>query len=65
MSYENGMAALQLEFTDRVPHTEYSAYMHWKLVQAVTGLSVDEHSTYEQQTAASAAFMRAWDYGMN
>lgn len=65
MSLENGMAALQLEFTDYVPRTEYSAATHWKLVEAVTGINVDENSSPEQQSAASAAFIRAWDYAMN
>ena len=37
MSYKNGMAALNLEMTDKVPRTEYSAAeYHIDLVNAET-----------------------------
>lgn len=62
MSYQDGMAAINLEMPDRVPRTEYSAHGHWALVQRVTGLAVDEHSAPELQEKASAAFTKAWDY---
>ncbi len=64
MSYQNGWAALNLEMTDRVPRTEYSAHNHWPLVQAVTGMAVNPDSGAELQSRASDAFIRAWDYGM-
>ena len=33
MSYQDGMAALNLEMPSRVPRTEYSAAQHWELVK--------------------------------
>ena len=62
MSYENGMAAINLEMPDRVPRTEYSASRHWKLVQEVTGIKVDENSSEKIKQKASQKFKRAWDY---
>lgn len=62
MSRERGMAALNLEKTDRVPRTEYSAEVHWPLIRRVTGLNVNEHSSPEERLAASCAFIKAWDY---
>lgn len=65
MSKVNGMAAMHLEFTDRVPRTEYSASTHWELVKAVTGIDVSYLSDEKTKQTASAAFMKAWDYAMN
>lgn len=62
MSYADGMAALNLEFSGRVPRTEYSAESHWALVQKVTGRKVDQHSTAQEQHQASLDFMKAWNY---
>lgn len=62
MSKESGTAALHLEFTDRVPRTEYSAQYYWKLINRVTGSRVSEESPVTDRVAASNAFMRAWDY---
>lgn len=62
MSYSDGMAAINLEFSDRVPRTEYSAAGHWPLVNAVTGMKVTAQSTWEEQNKASNAFKRAWNY---
>jgi hypothetical protein len=59
MSYTSGMSALNLQMTDTVPRTEYSADQHWDLVQAVTGLDTTQT---ENRPAASRAFMKAWDY---
>jgi len=59
MSYENGMAALNLEFTDKVPRTEYSAQTHWPLVQAVTGINT---SVEANQNRATKEFVKRWDY---
>lgn len=64
MAYADGMAAMRLEMPDRIPRTEYSAHAHWPLVRRVTGMAVDAHSGLEEQAAASAAFLKAWDYGM-
>lgn len=62
MSLERGMAALNLEKTDRVPRTEYSAESHWPLISEVTGQRVDENSAPDKKRDASRAFMKAWDY---
>ncbi|MBQ3140809.1 MAG: hypothetical protein IJC25_02470 [Clostridia bacterium] len=62
MSFQSGMAALNLEMTNHVPRTEYSADGHWKLIQKVTGIAVDENSPAEERSAASRAFIKAWDY---
>lgn len=62
MSYQDGMAALELQMPDRVPRTEYSAAAHWELVNAVVGTQVNAQSPKEAQQAASRAFMKAWNY---
>lgn len=64
MSYEIGMAALNLEMTERVARTEgaFSAERHWDLVRAVTGIEVTPQSSPEEQQKASNAFVKAWDY---
>lgn len=63
MSYQDGLAAFNLEMPDRVPRTEYSAEFHWDLVNKVTGLNVNSKSTSQEQEKASSAFREAWDYG--
>jgi len=63
MSYKNGLAAFNLEMTDKVPRCEYSADTHWELVKKVTGIDVGPSSTPEIQGAASEAFRKKWDYG--
>lgn len=61
MSYQSGWKALNLEFSDRVPRTEYSAHCyHWDLVHAVTGMGI---ATDEEKEKASREFLRIWDYG--
>ncbi len=69
MSYADGWAALNLEKPPRVPRTEYSAEMHWDLVEAVSGLPVDRSNLQddvdEPTRRAQAAFYKAWDYGLN
>lgn len=37
MAYERALAAIRLEMTDRIPHTEYVS--HWELVRHLTGLN--------------------------
>ncbi len=64
MSYEIGMAALNLKMPGRVARTEYSAEFHWDLVKAVTGIAVTPQDSPEKQTYASAAFRKAWDYDL-
>ena len=65
MSKEYGLAALNLEMTDRVPRTEYSAAEHWELVKAVTGIEIDPvNATQDQKLDASRAFMEKWNYDM-
>lgn len=59
MSYESGWKAINLEFTDRVPRTEYSADFHWTLVQAVTGIDTSIESNREK---ARREFIKKWDY---
>lgn len=62
MSYQHGMAALNLEMTDRVPRTEYSAPRHWELVNKVLGTSITASSPADQQTLASINFKQAWNF---
>lgn len=65
MSYENGMAALNLEMSDKVARTEYSAHnCHWDLVNHVTGSKIITESSQVERLKASNEFMKAWDYGM-
>ncbi len=62
MSYKDGLAAINLEMTDRVPRTEYSAHFHWDLVNKVTGMQVNSKSSTTLQTKASSAFIKDWNY---
>ena len=64
MSYRDGFAALNLEFSPKIPRTEYSvAHYHWELVKRVTGTTLDL-SIPENRPAATRDFLKAWDYGM-
>ncbi len=58
MSLANGMAALQMRFSDKIPRTEYSASGYPSLVEKVTGI----HVTEENKVAAAAEFIKKWDY---
>ena len=62
MSYEDGMAAMNLQMPPRVPRTEYSVTEHWELVAAVTGLEVRHDSPPELRSRAARAFMAAWQF---
>lgn len=62
MSYQDGMAAINLEMSSRVPRTEYSAETHWSLIKAVTGIDVCFKSSDEVKSNASANFIKAWNY---
>ena len=60
VSYESGIAALNLEFTDRVPRTEYSVeHYHLPLIKEVTGIDA---SIEENRERARREFVRKWDY---
>ncbi len=60
MSYENGWNALNLQFSSKIPRTEYSAHSyHWELMKVVTGTDT---SKLELRKEASKEFMRRWDY---
>ena len=62
MSLQDGLAALNLEMSDRVPRTEYSADKHWELINAVLGTNVTPNSSPEEQFKATRAFREAWNY---
>ncbi len=62
MSYSYGMAALNLEMTDRVPRTEYSIHSHWALIEAVTKIKVNADSSAEDKLRAQHAFYDAWNF---
>jgi len=64
MSYADGWAAINLEMPRRIPRTEYSAEMHWDLIQAVTGEAVGVDSSEAGKTNAAAEFMRRWNYDL-
>ncbi len=65
MSLQRGMAALNLEMTDRVPRTEYSVQTHWELIKKVTGRDVDANSPDEERIKAQHAFYDAWGFDFN
>lgn len=62
MSFEDGWAAINLEMSSRVPHTEYSVTEHWELVKAVTGIEVAPDSPNALKQRAGFALMEAWNF---
>ncbi len=62
MSYENGIAAINLDMPPRVPRTEYSAHTHWDLVNTVCGTEINSSSNDQQKAEASSKFIKAWKY---
>ena len=64
MSYEDGMAALNLQMPERVPRTEYSAEMHWDLIKEVTAIEVSQSSSDRARIEAQKAFYKAWNYDL-
>jgi hypothetical protein len=64
MSYEDGWSAINLEMPGRIPRTEYSAEMHWDLIQAVTGCPVGVESIEQEKSKTSEEFMRRWNYDL-
>ncbi|MCD6407665.1 hypothetical protein J7L87_01270 [bacterium] len=58
MSYESGWKAINLEFTDRVPRTEYSVHVyHTEVIKKVTGIDPEK-----EKEKAMKEFVRKWDY---
>jgi hypothetical protein len=57
MSYERGLAAMNLEMPDCIPHTEYVS--HWELVRHLTGL---DPSIPSEAAEAWRRFYLAADY---
>lgn len=62
MSWKDGMAAINLEMPDRIPRTEYSLEFHWDVVNRVLGSHISSGSSQREKAAASAAFMKEWNY---
>jgi len=64
MSYQHGLAAINLEMPGIVPRTEFSADFHWNLVSTVLGKAVDSSSDYKTREKASEDFVKAWNYSL-
>ncbi|MGN1408938.1 MAG: uroporphyrinogen decarboxylase family protein [Eubacteriales bacterium] len=64
MLKELGMKALRLEMTDHVCRTEYSVLGHSRLLEKVTGISVEEQKN-GRWLEAQRNFCAAWDICMN
>ncbi|MBQ3591022.1 MAG: hypothetical protein II979_03705 [Clostridia bacterium] len=64
MYKELGMKALQLEMTDRVCRMEYSVFGHSRLLEKITGISVEEQKNGRGQEALQK-FCAAWDICMH
>jgi len=62
MSYEDGMAAINLDMPKRVPRTEYSLEMHWPLLSAVSGLDVRADSPGEVKNKAIRTLYEKWNF---
>lgn len=65
MSYENGMAAMNLEMPKRIPRSEYSAELYFDLIKRVTGINVHDDSSEELKLTASLSFRKAWNFDFN
>jgi hypothetical protein len=64
VGYSDAWNALALDMPEKIPRTEYSVTEHWPLIEAVTGIKVDHHSSFEEKLAAGKALMEAWDFGL-
>ena len=64
MGYEDGWAALNLDMPFKIPRTEFSLTEHWPLIEVVTGVHADQNSNIVEKAEASAAIMKAWDFGL-
>lgn len=65
MSLKDGTMAINLQMPDRVPRTEYSVERHWKLLEKVTGISINNDSPLPDIQAAQREFYKEWNYGIN
>ncbi len=62
MSYQDGMAAMNLEMPKRVPRTEYSLEGHWDALKAITGIGVTIDSPDEVKSQAQKELWRIWNF---
>ncbi|MCK5128334.1 MAG: hypothetical protein KAQ68_00670 [Clostridiales bacterium] len=62
MSYKHGLAAMNLQMSDRVPHMETDAEMNWPLIKKVTGIDVTPSASEQERRKAQMAFCKAWNY---
>ena len=62
MSYETGMAAINLEMPKRIPRSEYSGELYFDLMKRVTGIDVHDDSSDEIKHKAMLALRKAWNY---
>lgn len=65
MSYKHGMAAINLEMSDKVPRTEYSIASHWEVISKVSGIDVNAMSDELTKLAAQRKFFDAWNMSFN
>lgn len=61
MGFKEGWQAINMQMPDAVPRTEYSAHVHWELVEKVTGIDTKK---IENRDRASAAFIKNWDFSL-
>ncbi len=64
MSLKHGMAAMNLEMSDRVPRTEYSVAAHWEVIKEYTGISITNDSSAEDKMIAQRAFYKEWNFDL-
>jgi len=62
MSYQDGLAAINLEMPKRIPRTEYSGEFYFDLMKQVTGINVLSTSSDKLKLEAELAFRKAWNY---
>lgn len=62
MSYDIGMAAINLEMPKRIPRTEYSGELYFDLMEKVTGINIASTSSEQDKLIATKAFRKAWNY---
>ena len=43
MGFKEGWQAINMQMPDAVPRTEYSAHVHWELVEKVTGIDTKKN----------------------
>ncbi len=62
MSFEDGLAALNLEMPSRVPRTEYSVEGHLPVLSAVTGIELTGDDPPERYAEAVRIFHEKWNF---